>query len=158
MRTSRLFFIAVTMLIPAWPADQVAGIPNFRKVKTVIDLRLPDEHSTAAEARAVEAAGMRYVHIPMKGFSAPTDEQVSKVMALLEEGNVFVHCRRGADRTGTVMACYRVRHDGWDNERALKEAKACGMRWVEWAMKGYVMAYRAPAGSAPAGRVVAALP
>ena len=30
-------------------------------------------------------------------------------------GPIFVHCRRGKDRTGTVIACYRIQHDGWAN-------------------------------------------
>src|SRR5262249_17318242 len=46
-------------------------------VKTVIDLRREDEHSTAAEAQAVAAAGMNYVNVPMKGVVAPTHEQIA---------------------------------------------------------------------------------
>ena len=170
----------VLIAMPALAADlQVSGIPNFHQVnesiyrggqpsnqawpglaklgvKTVIDLRRVKEHDTGAEARAVEAAGMRYVNIPMNGIVAPTSEQVVKVLGLLDSGPVFVHCRRGADRTGTVIACYRMRHDGWNNETAFKEAKSLGMSWVEFGMKQYIMAYRTPADHGPAGQVAAA--
>ena len=46
----------------AW--DDLAGLG----VKTVIDLRRPNEHSTEAEKKMVEAAGMKYVNFPMNGL------------------------------------------------------------------------------------------
>jgi len=177
----RLFLIFPWLAGPSWAADGPApGVPNFHQVnqrvyrgaqptnagfqslarlgvKTVIDLRPPREHSTASEARVVEAAGMHYINVPMGGFSTPLDAEVSKVLALLDagaEGPVFVHCRRGADRTGTIVACYRIAHDRWENEQALKEAKSLGMRWTELGMKHYVMNFSperrlAQAGSRP---------
>jgi tyrosine-protein phosphatase SIW14 len=125
-------------------------------IKTIIDLRESGGRA-AAEQKVVEAAGMRYVNIPLNGHAAPTEDQVSKLLALLNEpssGPVFVHCRRGADRTGTIMACYRISHDHWQNQKALDEAKANGMSWTEMAMKHYVSAYKAnvnAVASAPTG-------
>lgn len=113
-------------------------------VKTVIDLREGSSRS-AAERAAVEAAGMRYVWIPLSDLSAPTDQQVSSVLAVLKEdsgGAVFLHCRRGADRTGTIIACYRISHDHWGNRKALDEALAHGMSWVEIGMQRYVLGYK----------------
>lgn len=114
-------------------------------VKTVIDLRREgeDEHSTAEEAKAVAAAGMKYVNVPMKGVVKPTDEQIAKVLALMgSDEPVFVHCKRGADRTGTVVACYRIAHDRWQREQALKEAKSLGMGMVQVGLKSYIMSYQ----------------
>jgi uncharacterized protein (TIGR01244 family) len=169
-----------------WAAGvQAPGIPNFQQVnerifrggqpsqegfqnlaklgvKTVIDLRRENEegeHSTQAEKKMVETAGMRYVNVPMKGIVAPTDEQVSKVLAAMDApGTVFVHCKKGKDRTGTVVACYRITHDSWKNQKALAEAKSLGLHWVEMGMKSYINAFRgipaavvaAPAAPAPA--------
>lgn len=110
-----------------------------------MDLRREDEHSARAERKAVEAAGMRYINVPMNGVVAPPDEKIAKTLALLEsssEGPVFVHCKRGADRTGTVIACYRIRHDHWDNPKALKEAKSFGMSWTQIGMKRYIESFR----------------
>jgi tyrosine-protein phosphatase SIW14 len=119
--------------------------PNLAKlgVKTVIDLRRDDEHSTVAEARAVTAAGMNYINVPMNGVVAPTNEQIAKVIALLNSNEpVFVHCKRGADRTGAVIACYRISHDHWQHEQALQEAKSLGMGWAQMGLKHYIMAFR----------------
>src|SRR5439155_26824306 len=55
---------------------------------------------------------------------------------------VFIHCRRGADRTGVILACYRIEHDKWDNHEALREARGYGMSWYQLRLQRYVLAYR----------------
>ena len=166
--------------IPAWASKTDGtgpqGLPNFHQVneyiyrgaqptddgwktlaklgvKTILDLRREDEHSTTAEAQGVEAAGMRYVNVPMVGVVAPTEEQMSKILTLLEshtDGPVFVHCQRGADRTGAVIACYRIMHDHWENQKALAEAKSDGMSWRQFGLKHYIEAFRSTNESAAA--------
>jgi protein tyrosine/serine phosphatase len=125
----------------AQPTDE--GFASLSKlgIKTVIDLRELGEHSQADEKRIVEAGGMHYISVPMKGMSTPTNEQVSKVIGLFEDssaGPVFVHCRRGADRTGGVIAVYRIEHDHWESGRALDEARSLGMSWFQKAIQHYV--------------------
>jgi len=138
------------------------GVQSLAKlgVHTVIDLRGGKEHS-AEEERLVKAAGMHYVHVPMKGLEAPTDQQIATILALLDDSSgwpVFVHCRRGADRTGTVIACYRIAHDHWDNVRALHEARLDGMSWIERAMERYVLSFKPPASDSVASAHVAGQP
>ena len=123
----------------AWPSLAKMGI------KTVVDLRRDGEegHSTAEEALAVAAAGLTYVNIPMKGIVAPTEAQVAKALALLNSKDpVFIHCKRGADRTGTIIACYRMSHDGWQHQQALHEAKSLGMSFMEFGMKSYISSFQ----------------
>jgi len=63
-------------------------------------------------------------------------------MALLNSNEpVFVHCKRGSDRTGTVIACYRISHDRWQQKQALQEAKSHGMGLVQVGLKRYIMTY-----------------
>ena len=125
------------------------GIRNLAKfgVRTIIDLRRGDEHSKDEET-LVKQAGMHYVSVPMKGLAAPSDQQMATILGLLDDSSgwpVFIHCRRGADRTGTVIACYRIAHDHWPNEKALTEAKLDGMSPIERAMEHYIRLFKAPA-------------
>jgi uncharacterized protein (TIGR01244 family) len=150
----------------AFADSSLSGLPNFHQVddhvyrgaqptpdgfknlaqmgvKTIIDLR-GSEHSVADEKRVVESAGMKYVSIPMRGMATPTDEQVLSALKIMNDpasGPVFVHCRRGADRTGAVVACYRIGHDHWDSGKALNEASGFGMSWYQIALRRYVDQY-----------------
>ena len=113
-------------------------------VKTVVDLRKGGERSSA-EARLVESLGMRYVSIPMSGYMPPTGPEITAVLALLEDGATgptFVHCRRGADRTGAVIAAYRIDHDHWKNFRALEEALWFGMSPLQWPRMNFIRKFQ----------------
>jgi tyrosine-protein phosphatase SIW14 len=159
------FFLSFALGSASAASLDAPGVPNFHQVnehvyrggqppeaawtslaslgiQLIVDLRPASEHPVQAEARAVEAAGMRYVNVPMKGFSAPTADAVLKVLDLMQSeagGSVFVHCRRGSDRTGTVIACYRVLHDHWENQKALQEARSYGMYRTERGMMHYIL-------------------
>ncbi|MGH9554850.1 MAG: fused DSP-PTPase phosphatase/NAD kinase-like protein [Terriglobales bacterium] len=82
------------------------------------------EEAIREERAEVESRGMRYVSIPWSARSLPRREQVTKFFRLLRENpdaEIFVHCRRGADRTGVMLAAYRMAIDGWTPEQALTE-------------------------------------
>ncbi|HEY0375654.1 MAG TPA: sulfur transferase domain-containing protein [Pyrinomonadaceae bacterium] len=120
-----------------------------RGVNTVINLRDDDERASAEEGEA-RAAGLRYFNVPLGRLGRPADEQVARVLSLIdapENGVVFVHCAKGQDRTGTVIAIYRITHDRWTGERAKKEAEHYGMKFWQRGMKDYIEDYyrdRAP--------------
>lgn len=112
-----------------------------RHVALVIDLRERGEQ-TNVEQEMVEALKMKYLNIPFHNFGAPTDDQVRRVLWFLVNGDaqkIFLHCWRGKDRTGTVIACYRIQHDGWDNRKALAEAHKYGMSFTERGMHSYIL-------------------
>lgn len=113
-------------------------------VKTIVDLRESADRSKAEE-RVVNGAGMQYVNVPMTGLTPPTEAEITKILALLEDsatGPVFVHCQRGADRTGAVVAAYHIDHDKWDNDRALQDAKAHSMSYFQFPRQKYIRDFR----------------
>lgn len=105
-------------------------------VRTVISLRNDDEVGYD-ERKAAESLGMRWINIPIQDGSMFTQSRripEESIRAFFEAvdaagpGPVFVHCRRGTDRTGAIVAFYRIARQGWPAEKAAKEARDVGMR------------------------------
>ncbi len=112
-------------------------------VKTIINLRDDDDHEQAEETEA-HAAGLQYFNVPMARLGRPSDKIIEDVLAILNKSEnqpVFVHCKLGSDRTGTVVAIYRIEHDGWSSEQAKAEAKRYGMNLWQTQMKNYISDY-----------------
>src|SRR5215813_3236903 len=90
-------------------------------VQTIIDLT---DNSKEYEQPAVEAAGLRYINIPMEDKSYPAIEQINQFLKVIDDpatGKFFVHCAGGRHRTGVVGAVYRFTHDKWNLDQALAE-------------------------------------
>jgi protein tyrosine/serine phosphatase len=54
----------------------------------------------------------------------PEDEDVVRFLQIVADPSktpVFVHCRRGVDRTGTMVAIYRIAVQGWSRGEAIRE-------------------------------------
>lgn len=112
-------------------------------IKTVLNLRDDDAHADD-EARAAKTAGLGYYNIPLSNRTAPSEAEVAQILSLInapENQPVFVHCKRGADRTGTIIAVYRIEHDGWTSEQARAEAKHYGLGFWQVGMKDYISDY-----------------
>jgi uncharacterized protein (TIGR01244 family) len=117
------------------------GIRNLARVgvKSIINLRMTSDVWQAEAAEAL-AGGITYTNVPLKGSGRPADAQVTTLLALIETlpAPVFVHCKHGCDRTGTIIACYRIRQGGWPNEAALEEARKYGLSKLEFGMIQYI--------------------
>jgi tyrosine-protein phosphatase SIW14 len=125
------------------PQDgEFAGLAD-RGIKTVLDLRGGFFHAPR-ERKLVESAGMRYVSVRLSGIFPPRDQQIVQILKVLQDPAslpVFVHCKRGGDRVGLVIACYRMAHDGWTNEQAFQEASDLGLSRWEVLMRRYIRGF-----------------
>jgi tyrosine-protein phosphatase SIW14 len=106
---------------------QLVGYKNLKKmgVDIVVDLRLSGRDT---EKKNVENAGMKYVAIPWHCYF-PKDKQFAEFLTLLRENRakkIFVHCRYGDDRTGMMIAAYRMAVENWTPEEARKEMEKFG--------------------------------
>jgi len=140
--------LATTVLLgaasrPAEWAQPVAreGVPNLFKVT---DRLYRSAQPSAAGMKNLEAMGIRTV-INLRAFHSDRavvartallneelsvktwhleDEDVVRVLRILKDparGPFLVHCQHGADRTGTMIAMYRIVVQGWSREQAIDE-------------------------------------
>lgn len=164
----RFLALSIALTLPSLSVaqDKNSGLPNFYRVndtiyrggqpsddgftrlvqlgiKTVLDLRDGGERARAEELKA-RAAGLRYFNLPMSEFSKPNDTRVAEALSIItsaENHPIFVHCRRGSDRTGTIIAIYRIEYDGWTSEEAKDEAKRFGLGFWQIRMRDYIGDY-----------------
>lgn len=86
----------------------------------------------AAEKDAATSLGMGYLHAPLNSLepiTAEEDKAIDEVLEFMHDKNnqpVFIHCEHGADRTGLLVALYRVKYEKMDVEKARKEWIANG--------------------------------
>ena len=114
-------------------------------INTIIDLR---DDSEPTERMMVEAAGMKYVHIPRVGKKYPTPEATEMFLKTVNDaatGKFFVHCAGGRHRTGAMGAVYRYEFYGWDFDKVYKEMKQYDFytTWGHGAFKDFVKDYYA---------------
>ena len=112
-------------------------------IQTVIDLT---DNSREYEQPAVEAAGLRYINIPMVDKTYPGMDQVDAFLKVVDDpatGKFFLHCAGGRHRTGVMGAVYRFHHYGWNLEQALVEMNAYdfGSGWGHGKQKDFVKDY-----------------
>ena len=109
-------------------------------INTLINLRGSNAETRAEEAEA-KSLGLNYFNIPLPIWGRPNDvdiQHVLKIIAAPESGHVFVHCRDGVDRTGMIVALYRINWEGWSTEMATAEAAGSGMRSHQYWMRDYI--------------------
>jgi tyrosine-protein phosphatase SIW14 len=83
---------------------------------------------TKTEGKEVKRLGMRYIAIPWH-CPFPHDEVFARFLKVVRENpgkKIFVHCRLGDDRTGMMVAAYRMADEGWTADQAMSEMQHFG--------------------------------
>jgi protein tyrosine/serine phosphatase len=92
-------------------------------VKTIINLR-DEPDNILNEQEVATNMGFLFHSFPMNALKYPDEAQVNKILAELSNPElqpVFIHCKAGKDRTGLIMALYRIQKQGWTRQQAARE-------------------------------------
>ncbi len=119
-----------------------AGLVQLKQlgITTMVDLR--GGLDVVSERERAEALGFRFVDIPVSGWARSSDEQVAQFLSLVRDihgERIFVHCRFGGDRTGVMIAAYRIAENHWSVKQAIEEMHVFGFH-NHWhpSMESYV--------------------
>jgi tyrosine-protein phosphatase SIW14 len=92
------------------PASDGFSALQAMGIGIVVNFR-DEREEMATEKRQVESLGIKYIGIPWSGRDEPSNIQVVQFLDLIRanpKAKIFVHCKRGADRTGVMVAAYRI--------------------------------------------------
>ena len=94
-----------------------ANMAKALKLKTVIDLR-----ESQTDAAYPGDTKIKPYYVPMNAMHITTDQVVAALKLIKAhegEGPILVHCLHGADRTGVVIAMYRIIYQGWTDRKSV---------------------------------------
>lgn len=133
-----------------------AGFATLKEmgVKTIIDLR---DDNVSWEKEVVTKHGMRYVHIPSNA-ARTNNSTIARFLAAVARAQrpIYVHCKRGRDRTGLEIACYRLvnQQDQWTREAVIDDLRRHGQqRFFFPGIERFLLTFD-PADFAPAASTV----
>ena len=99
-------------------------------VETIICLRRDESHW---EEECLKSCGLKFVSIPLplrlrKLSEEDFRQRVSSFLQTITDGprNIFVHSHEGKDRTGLMIALYRMSLEHWPLEEAFSEMESRG--------------------------------
>lgn len=98
-------------------------------VKTIINLENRDSFDETRACLDTEILLINFDICPLWFVDA---KKILFIVSLLNSGRyqpTYVHCRHGRERTGLVIAAYRIIAQGWNLDRAYQEMKSMGCRW-----------------------------
>lgn len=110
--------------------DRLTAYLDGSRITSFIDLTYEGErpayhHLLGSQAQAL-GVGVDYQRLPIDDFGIPSPSRMTEILdaidAVVEQGGrVYVHCRGGIGRTGTLVGCYLRRRHGYAAEEALAE-------------------------------------
>ncbi|MCK4423384.1 MAG: tyrosine-protein phosphatase [Candidatus Omnitrophica bacterium] len=110
------------------PTQEGMRILKKTGIKTIIALRNPGKDLNREKEQA-HSLGIEVINIPLSVYKIPEDQQVLEFLKTVTDTSkqpVYLHCTSGRDRTGAIVAVYRVIVSHWTIKQAYKEAKQKG--------------------------------
>lgn len=110
------------------------------KIRVALDLETGKQFSGDGipldEQIAGDAHGIRVYCLPLGFFLPPSLHELKTAARFVDSratNLIYVHCQSGVDRTGVVIAAYRILYCDYTPRQAAREAIEQGMHvWYYW--------------------------
>jgi len=92
-------------------------------LKTILSLN-DNQQTNEQESFAASQIGVGFINIPMSALDEQAPDKIKACLAIINDKSrhpIFIHCQAGKDRTGLIMAAYRVKYGHWSLSEALNE-------------------------------------
>jgi len=106
------------------PTDRGLELLKELGIKTIINFR-HESDNIENERKIVESLGLAYESIPWRIQMHPDGNVMQQFLQIVRQeksGPFFIHCRRGAERTGVADALYRYYSEELSYEEAWKKS------------------------------------
>lgn len=101
----------------AQPTEQGMREAEKLGIRTVLSMRSGD-----GDAELAKGTGLELKHVSMRAWNPTFNAAVAALRVIADSpGPVLVHCYHGADRTGMIVALYRMTFEDWKREDAIRE-------------------------------------
>jgi tyrosine-protein phosphatase SIW14 len=107
------------------------GQPSAEGFETLAHMGIAiiiDTGRSTRDQKLVESLGMTYISLPWY-CPFPKDKVFDRFIEIIRKNpgkKIFVHCRFGDDRTGMMIAAYRMAEDHWTAKQAQQEMREFG--------------------------------
>lgn len=106
-------------------------VMNKHQIRTILTLLNyePDDPEQVFEQQVAKERGIKLIRISMPGDGLARFDHLDVAADVLADNSnypVLVHCAAGVNRTGAVIAAWRMKHCGWSFEDSIAEAERCG--------------------------------
>jgi len=117
------------------PRERMTAVLRAHGIRVLVDLTEPGAHTERQAREQAEATslGIAYHNLPLRGDGTGAIERYEEAVSLIAQARregwpILVHCAAGAQRTGGVVAAYRLLVEGWEPDAVRREMRRYGWR------------------------------
>jgi protein tyrosine/serine phosphatase len=118
-----------------WRGPRPKTVLDLHQFQAIVNLQSGTEDlitDSTYESERGEFPAVQVFEIKCSNIFPPTAAQVMRFLTIANQFKTYVHCHSGVDRTGFMVAVFRMLEQGWTFEQAHAEWVSEGRHWWFW--------------------------